>query len=251
MERRWWHSDSTGSEAPLDAILRADGSKITPGVAEMCCRLNIGSTSFDRTAADLLRAAQIELSGETVRTIVIDYGQRVLVAQGSGLLATSFTAADCKVRKSRPARKQEPAAAVRDRTTPAANGSASRSAENLADEARQPSTESDSTEHGTIPTCTSPHSGADDVVLATPSRTEQNANAEASSPQLVEEEITRMYLGVDGVMVPTVTDIEKAKRREGIEKRRAERVKKLHTRLPCRRCLRAARARTVLTKSSN
>lgn len=164
----------------------------------MCCRLNIGSTSFDRTAADLLRAAQIELSGETVRTIVMDYGQRVLVAQGNGLLATSFTAADCKVRKSRPARKQEHTAAVIDRTTPAANGSADSSVsspvDNLADEASQPKTGPQSTEYGTLPTHPAPDATVEDAVTATSSRTEQNADAEAPNPPLVEEEITRMYL---------------------------------------------------------
>ena len=181
--RRWWHGDSTGSDAPLDAILHAEGSKTTPGVREMCCRLNIGSTAFERTAADIERTAQVELSRESVRQIVIAEGHRVQHAQNSGELPTSFTAADCRVEK-------QPAAVVTERTTPEA---ATLSSTSEASPLEVPST----------PTASTPMSAATLPIQPT---------------------ITRMYLGIDGVMVPTVTDQEKSKRREHVLAKRQRRA---------------------------
>ena len=186
LERRWWHGDSTGSEAPLDAILHAEGSKTTPGVREMCCRLNIGSTAFERTAADLERTAQVELSRQTVRQIVIAEGCRVQHAQSSGQLPTSFTAADCGVEKL-------PASVVTERTSSEAAASPSSAAQSQTE----------------VPSTPTADRSPEDTLPIEPVVT-----------------ISRMYLGVDGVMVPTITDLEKAKRRENVLKRRQQRALK-------------------------
>lgn len=166
---------------------------MTPGVREMCCRLNIGSTSFDRTAADLWRTAQVEISGETVRKTVIAEGVRVQQVQSTGELPTSFTAADCGVDKQR-------GSVVITRTS---------------SEIPTPSFEQDS-ELGESNTPT-------EITLAADATSKGMSAHEDNSP-LPTNTVTRMYLGVDGVMVPTVTDTEKAKRREGVLKRRAARA---------------------------
>ena len=199
LKRRWWHSESVGSEAPLDAILHADGSKITPGVREMCCRLSIGLTAFEQTAADLLRTAQVGLSRETVRQVVVAEGGCVQHAQSSGQLPTSFTAADCGVDKetaSVETASKEPASRETDRTRPEAAASSVISTESAAPNALAAS--------------------------APPAE----LSPEGTRPIEPASTIKRMYLGVDGVMVPTITDPEKAKRRERVLKRRERRALK-------------------------
>ena len=53
--RRWWHGSQLGSVVPVDAIVDPKGDRITPGVVEMTCRVNLPSTSFERAAAALHR----------------------------------------------------------------------------------------------------------------------------------------------------------------------------------------------------
>ena len=132
--RRWWHSPADGSEAPVDRVLSRDGATVTPGVRELACRLNNDASGFDKAADNLRRAAQVEMSGEQLRLVVLEEGQRVLAAQQADAVPVAFTARDCRVAK----------------------GSAK----------------------------------------------------------------TRMYAGVDGVMVPVVTDAEKHTRREKIVAKR-------------------------------
>ncbi len=61
----------------------------------MASRLNNDSASFDRTAENLSRTAQIQMSGEQVRKIVLAEGRRILAAQQADAIPTAFTAADC------------------------------------------------------------------------------------------------------------------------------------------------------------
>ena len=150
LKRRWWHSASQGSAAPADTFIDRQGRTVTDGVIEMASRLNNDGTSFDSAAENLLRTAQIKMSGEQLRLVVIAAGQSVLFAQRSAALSTSFQATDC----------------LADPTSP-------------------------------------------------------------SSP-------TRIYTGVDGVMVPAVTDAEKIKRREAIKGKRQRSGKKCRP-LPPRR----------------
>ena len=63
----------------------------------MACRLNGGGTNFDRTAENLARAAPVEASGETLRTLIEAEGRQVREAFGSGTLPITWTAADCVV----------------------------------------------------------------------------------------------------------------------------------------------------------
>jgi len=122
--------------APLDAAIDGSGGSVSPGVREMACRLNNDGTSFDRTASNLERTAQIRLSGETIRQLVLCEGEDVLSSQRNDVVRPSFEAKDCRV---------EP---------------------------------------------------------------------ESS------ESASRVYVGVDGVMVPVVTEAEKVKRREKVVQKR-------------------------------
>lgn len=151
LQRRWWHSADEGSEVPADQCLVPDGENVTPGVREMCCRLNNDGVSFDQVAENLARTAQVQLSGEQLRQLVEREGRLVLAAQRTAELPVSFTAAEC--------------------------------------------------------------------VVAGKSQS------------------TRMYVGVDGVMVPTITDTEKQQRRtKVVQKRRlAEQAGKRLRPLPPRR----------------
>lgn len=137
MVRRWWYSPQSGSVAPADAAIDRTHDSVSPGVREMACRLNNDSASFDRTAENLRRTANIPLSGERVRQLVLAEGQRVLAVQQAGAIPPEFQAGDCPVDLQR------------------------------------------------------------------------------------SEGSTRLYTGVDGVMVPLITDAEKVKRRHKVvEKRR-------------------------------
>lgn len=107
---------------------------MTPGVRELACRLNNDAAGFDKAADNLQRAAQLQMSGEQLRLVVLEEGQRVLAAQQADTVKPAFTARDCRVAKG--------------------------------------------------------------------------------------QTKTRMYAGVDGVMVPVVTDTEKHKRREKIVAKR-------------------------------
>lgn len=97
LRRTWWHSTTTGSAAPLDAWIMRDGSSVTVGVREMACRLNNDAASFEKAADNLRRAAQLNMSAETLRLVVEAEGRRVIAAQQAGAIPTAFTAQDCVV----------------------------------------------------------------------------------------------------------------------------------------------------------
>jgi hypothetical protein len=119
----------------LDAWVDAAEATISLGVRELACRLNVSASNFEKTAANLARAAQVRVSGETLRQLIEGEGRRVLQAQRSGAVPVGWTADDCHV---------------------------------------------------------------------------------AEGP-------TRVYLGSDGVMVPTVTDTEKRGRRQKVKQKRRRR----------------------------
>jgi hypothetical protein len=97
LRRTWWYSPTSGSDAPLDAWIMADGSNVTCGVREMACRLNNDAASFAKAADNLLRTAQIQMGGELLRQLVEAEGRRVLEAQRTGAIPPAFTAPDCAV----------------------------------------------------------------------------------------------------------------------------------------------------------
>ncbi len=67
------------------------------GTRELCCRLNAGSRSFARAAADLKHAARVTVSAEKLRQVVEAEGRRALASAESGALLPGWAAADCKV----------------------------------------------------------------------------------------------------------------------------------------------------------
>ena len=94
--RRRWHSRGDGTTAPLDRWLDTVEGTISLGVREMACRLNGDGKNFDKAAANLARAAQVRLSGESLRVLVEAEGKRVLQAQRSGQLPVGWSAAACR-----------------------------------------------------------------------------------------------------------------------------------------------------------
>ena len=146
LQRIRWHGEGVGSSTPLDLYLDKTEQTMSVGAREIACRLNGDGKNFDKAAANLKRTAQVQLSGETLRTLVESEGKRVLQAQRSGRLPLDWSASDCKTR----------------------------------------------------------------------------------------EKTTRIYLGSDGVMVPLVTDTEKAARRKKTKENRRRRGKKARP-LPARK----------------
>ena len=102
MLRRWWHSPTSGSVAPVDDAVDAEHESVSPGVREMACRLNNDATNFDAAADNLHRTAQIKMSGEQLRLIVLADGRAVQQAQQAGAIAPAFQAADCNVEPENP-----------------------------------------------------------------------------------------------------------------------------------------------------
>jgi len=95
--RRWWYAPQMGSVAPADHALDRQSATVTPGVLEMACRGNQGATSFEKAAENLVRLAQITMSGEQLRLLVEAEGRRVQAAQQAAAIATAWTSQDCEV----------------------------------------------------------------------------------------------------------------------------------------------------------
>jgi len=169
LRRRWWSCPSEGSFAPLDDLIDVDHATYTVGVREIACRLNNDGKSFDGTAENLDRSAQIQISGEQLRLLVEAEGVRVRQQQQASLIAPAFDATDCVI----PPQAQAKVAAGVE--TPPSN----------------PTTK--------------------------------------SAPK------TRLYIGVDGVMVPVITDDEKIKRRNKVCQKRQQRGRKCRPLPPRRR----------------
>ena len=94
--RRRWHGASVGTLTPLDLWLDAAEASVSVGVREMSCRLNGNSKNFDRTAENLARAAQVNVSGETLRVLVENEGRQVLRLQNAGTVPVGWSATDCR-----------------------------------------------------------------------------------------------------------------------------------------------------------
>ncbi len=75
--RRRWHSPDEGTTTPLDAWVDAVEATISLGVREMACRLNRDGRSFDKSADNLGRTAQVQISGESFRCLVETEGRRL------------------------------------------------------------------------------------------------------------------------------------------------------------------------------
>src|SRR5438552_13073274 len=95
--RRRWHSPGEGTSTPLDSWVYAVEASISLGVREMACRLNGDGKNFDKSATNLARTAQVQVSGETLRVLVEAEGRRVVQAQRSEQLPVGWSATDCRV----------------------------------------------------------------------------------------------------------------------------------------------------------
>ena len=90
-----WHCPQEGSETPIDRLLDETERTISEGVREMACRVNQGSPSFLKAAADLWRTAHIQVSKETLRQLVEGEGKAVVQAMRRGELTPDWSAIDC------------------------------------------------------------------------------------------------------------------------------------------------------------
>jgi hypothetical protein len=97
LKRIRWHGVTAGSCTVIDVYLDRAEQTISVGARELACRINIGGTNFDRAAADLKHAAQIDVSGESLRQLVEAEGKKVLEAIRTGTLPITWTAKDCLV----------------------------------------------------------------------------------------------------------------------------------------------------------
>jgi len=91
-----WHCRQEGSETPADRWLDEAEATISEGVREMACRLNQDSASFEKTAANLARAAHWSISKEALRQLIEGEGKRVLRALQGGALQPQWTADECR-----------------------------------------------------------------------------------------------------------------------------------------------------------
>lgn len=98
LSRTRWHSPTEGCSTPIDALLDVAEATISLAVRELACRLNQNASNFDKAAENLARAAQVRMSGETLRRLVEAEGKAVLAANRAGALEIGWTAADCRVR---------------------------------------------------------------------------------------------------------------------------------------------------------
>jgi hypothetical protein len=96
LSRRRWYSPVEGTTAPLDSWIDVQEASVSLGVREIACRLNGDGKNFDKSAANLARAAQVSVSGETLRQLVENEGKRVLRLQQAECLPMDWSATDCQ-----------------------------------------------------------------------------------------------------------------------------------------------------------
>lgn len=72
-------------------------SKVTCGVRELMCRVNLGATSFQAAAALLKQMAQVDSSAERLRQVIEREGKAVQRMQQTRPPAPAWTAEDCRV----------------------------------------------------------------------------------------------------------------------------------------------------------
>jgi hypothetical protein len=94
--RTRWHDPELGSETPTDVWLDEAENTISEGVREMACRLNESASSFTTAADNLLRAAHIKLSKETLRQVVEGEGKAVLKMMQCAQLGPAWSASECQ-----------------------------------------------------------------------------------------------------------------------------------------------------------
>ena len=95
LSRRRYAGPDVGSSYPLDSWLDRTEDSLSLGLREMACRLNLASPNFEKAAENLGRAAQVHLSGESLRQAIESEGKAVQVTAKAGRLPVSWQAKDC------------------------------------------------------------------------------------------------------------------------------------------------------------
>lgn len=95
MSRTRWFDAVGRSVTPADALIDESDRLISLGVTEIAVRLAIDSASFERAAANLLRASGISIGEETLRKLTEDEGKLLLCAQQTEQMELDFSAKDC------------------------------------------------------------------------------------------------------------------------------------------------------------
>ncbi|MCA1628314.1 MAG: hypothetical protein LC742_10175 [Acidobacteria bacterium] len=91
-----WHAAQEGASTPIDGLLDRAERTFSRGVREMLCRLNLCSSSFDKTAENIGRLTPIEISGESVRKLVEEEGRAAASLVRRGRLDFGWSAAECR-----------------------------------------------------------------------------------------------------------------------------------------------------------
>jgi hypothetical protein len=96
VRRRRYENPAGGTDAPVDDLIDVAGQGVSLAVREMCCRLAVDAGSFKRAVENLKRAAQLQLSDETLRRVVESEGRAVMAWQDQEQLELDFDAARCR-----------------------------------------------------------------------------------------------------------------------------------------------------------
>jgi hypothetical protein len=96
LHRRHYHGQGEGTSTPSDDLLDAFHDTISLATRQLCNQLNRASRSFEMTAENLKKAAQLSLSRETVRQVLEGEGREVLALARSGDLQPTWRASQCK-----------------------------------------------------------------------------------------------------------------------------------------------------------
>ncbi len=92
----WWKLEGGLDMSKTDGLLGITQQVISIGASELLCRLNMSSSSFDRTAENLWSASRIRLSAESLRKIVESEGKLMAEALSEGAGSPPWEAGDCK-----------------------------------------------------------------------------------------------------------------------------------------------------------
>jgi hypothetical protein len=96
LSRRRYAAAGVGSSHPLDAWLDRAEDSLSLGLRELvACRLNLAARNFDKAAANLGRAAQVHLSGESLRQVVESEGKAAQAVAQAGKLPIDWQADEC------------------------------------------------------------------------------------------------------------------------------------------------------------
>lgn len=84
-----------GTDRQLDQWLGIADSSVSVAARELCCRVTLTGGSFRKSAENLARLGQIDVSSNRLREIVEAEGQRAVKARDKGLMRPVWDASDC------------------------------------------------------------------------------------------------------------------------------------------------------------